>query len=209
MTGTKPWLDEAFGGAALDPRLTWHCPPPSWRLGPGGLCLSTAAGTDFWQGTHYGFRVDNGHALLAAVDGDFVMETRVGVAPRHQYDQAGLMVRLDAGCWLKTSVEHEPGEPSRLGAVITNHGWSDWSTQDLEPTQARDMSFRVTRRGSDYLVEAAIAGSTWSQIRLGRLQADRGGPVHAGIYACSPKAAGLEARFARLTITALARGRTP
>ncbi|MGD9509008.1 MAG: DUF1349 domain-containing protein [Geminicoccaceae bacterium] len=200
-----PWLDETFAGEELDPRLAWHCPPPSWRLGAQGLCLSTTAGTDFWQGTHYGFRVDNGHALLAAMEGDFVMESRVAVAPEHQYDQAGLMVRLDADCWLKTSVEHEPGAPSRLGAVITNHGWSDWSTQDLDPVRARDLAFRITRRGADYLVEAAVAGSTWSQIRLGRLQADRGGAVRAGIYACSPKAAGLEARFAGLTIKSLAR----
>jgi len=206
MTSTDPWLNETFAGEGLDPRLTWHCPPSSWRLGPNGLHLSTAAATDFWQGTHYGFRVDNGHALLAKVTGDFVMEARVGVTPLHQYDQAGLMVRLDPGCWLKTSVEHEPGEPSRLGAVITNHGWSDWSTQDLDPTLARDMAFRITRRGADYLVEAAPAGGGWSQIRLGRLQADQGDPVRAGIYACSPKAAGLEARFARLTITMLARG---
>ena len=200
------WLDETFTGAAPDSRLSWHYPPPSWRAGPDGLRLSTAAATDFWQGTHYGFRVDNGHALLAEVEGDFVMETRVGITPLHQYDQAGLMVRLDPTCWLKTSVEHEPGEPSRLGAVITNHGWSDWSTQDLDPTLARDMAFRITRRGADYLVEAAPAGGSWSQIRLGRLQADQGGPVRAGIYACSPKEAGLDARFVRLTITVLARG---
>lgn len=206
---SEPWLEETFAGERLDPRLDWHCPPPSWRLSAEGLRLSTAAGTDFWQGTHYGFRVDNGHALLAPIEGDFVMTTQVGVAPEHQYDQAGLMVRLDAECWLKTSVEHEPGEPSRLGAVITNQGWSDWSTQDLDPARARDMTFRITRHGSDYLVEAAPAGGDWTQIRLGRLQADRGGAVRAGIYACSPKAAGLEARFVRLTITALARDGAP
>ncbi|MFO1048633.1 MAG: DUF1349 domain-containing protein [Geminicoccaceae bacterium] len=195
-----PWLDESFTGDGIDPRLAWHCAPPEWRTGPDGLRFATVAATDFWQGTHYGFRVDNGHALLAEVAGDFLLQSRVRTAPVHQYDQAGLMVRLSAECWLKTSVEHEPGEPSRLGAVITNHGWSDWSTQDLQADLAGDMQFRVTRRGADYLVEAAVGGGPWSQIRLGRMQADQGGPVRAGIYACSPKAAGLEVRFARLTI---------
>ena len=194
------WLEERFTGAGLDPRLRWHCPPERWQCGPDGLWLEPAAGTDFWQGTHYGFRVDNGHALLAEVRGDFVLETRVRVLPIHQYDQAGLMVRHAPGCWLKTSVEFEPGEPSRLGAVVTNHGWSDWSTQDLDPALGRDVAFRITRRGSDYLIEAAIAGRRWSQLRLGRLQQDRGGAVRAGLYACSPKGAGLTARFERLTI---------
>lgn len=199
MTAT-PWLDETFASSALDPRLAWHAPPPRAETGTGGLVLATAAGTDFWQGTHYGFRVDNGHALLAEAPGDFVLSTRVRTRPLHQYDQAGLMVRLSPDCWLKTSVEFEPGEPSRLGAVVTNHGWSDWSTQDLDPDLGRDLAFRITRNGADYLVEAAVAGGRWSQLRLARLHDD--GPVRAGLYACSPKDAGFEASFARLTINA-------
>ncbi len=197
---TARWLDERFDGVGFDPRLSWHCPPGRWQCGAGQLAVAPDSGTDFWQGTHYGFRNDNGHALLAEVAGDFILETRVSTAPEAQYDQAGLMVRLGADCWLKTSVEYEPGLPSRLGAVITNHGWSDWSTQDIEPERGRDVAFRVTRHGSDYLVEAAVTGGGWSQLRLGRLQGDRGGPVRAGLYACCPKAAGLVARFAHLTI---------
>jgi hypothetical protein len=193
-------LAERFAGPAPDPRLSWHCPPPRWQTGPDGLVVATAAGTDFWRGTHYGFRVDNGHALLAAADGDFVLETRVRAEPVHQYDQAGLMVRLGPDDWLKTSVEFEPGEPSRLGAVVSNHGWSDWSTQDLDAEQGRDVAFRVVRHGADYMVHAAVGGGRWTQLRLGRLQADRGGTVRAGLYACSPKGAGLTARFAFLTI---------
>ena len=110
----EPWLDERFD-ADLDPRLTWHCAPPRWQLGSEGLRFATMAGTDFWQGTHYGFRVDNGHALLAEIGGDFVLETRVRTQPVHQYDQAGLMVRLTPECWLKTSVEHEPGAAEPIG----------------------------------------------------------------------------------------------
>jgi uncharacterized protein len=166
--------------------------------------VATAAATDFWQGTHYGFRVAHCHAPLAEVPGDFVAETRVRASPVHQYDQAGLIVRLSPACWLKTSVEFEPGEPSRLGAVVTNHGWSDWSTQDIDPEAGRDVAFRVSRRGADYLVEAAPAGARWTQLRLARLHDGAGGPVRAGLYACSPKAAGFEARFERLTVRARA-----
>lgn len=35
------------------------------------------------------------------------------------------MIRFSEDCWLKTSVEFESvKEPSRLGAVVTNHGYS-------------------------------------------------------------------------------------
>lgn len=194
-------LHESFAGPEVDPRLRWHHPPPSLRTGAGGLVIETAAETDFWQGTHYGFRVDNGHFLGIAMAGDFVIETRVRTEPIHQYDQAGLMIRLSQDCWLKTSVEFEPGHPSRLGAVVTNAGWSDWSTQDIQPEQGRDVAFRITRVGSDYVVEAAIQpDGHWTQIRLARLHADTGNEVQAGIYACSPKAAGLRASFAMMRI---------
>jgi uncharacterized protein len=197
------WLDETFAAPTPDPRLRWSNPPPEVSIGPDGLVVRTAAQTDFWQGTHYGFRVDNGHVFAAEVEGDFVLETLVQTAPVHQYDQAGLMVRLSERCWLKTSVEFEPGEPSRLGAVVTNAGWSDWSTQDIDPEAGRHVAFRITRRGADYTVEAALGGEggSWSQIRLARLHEDNGGgPVTAGLYACSPKEAGFAATFKRLRI---------
>jgi uncharacterized protein len=203
MTRMKP-LVETFDrpGAAIDPRLNWFNEPDGWATGAAGLAFATAAGTDFWQGTHYGFRVDNGHALLTEIAGDFVLEVEVAGEPRHQYDQAGLMVRLSAADWLKASVEFEPGEPSRLGCVVTNHGWSDWSTQDVDADMGRHVVLRVTRRGADYTVEAALRPhGHWSQIRLARLQNDRdGGVVDAGLYACSPKEAGFTATFRHLRL---------
>jgi regulation of enolase protein 1 (concanavalin A-like superfamily) len=140
--------------------------------------------------------------LLTEAAGDFVLETVVRTSPLHQYDQAGLLVRLSERDWIKCSVECEPGEPSRLGAVVTNHGWSDWSTQDIDQAAGRHVAFRVTRTGADYLVEAALEpGRRWSQIRLARLHDDAaGGTVAAGLYACSPKDAGFEASFQRLRL---------
>jgi uncharacterized protein len=156
--------------------------------------------TDFWQRTHYGFEADNGHFLFAATSGDFVMTTRVRFFPKHQYDQAGLMVRLSAACWLKTSVEYEPDAPGRLGAVVTNGAYSDWSTQEF-PAGRTETWLRVRREGTDYIVDASIDGQAWQQIRMAHLHDDRpGGPVACGLYACSPKAAGFVAEFAHLEI---------
>src|SRR5919205_715903 len=121
------WLEETLAGPTLDIRLRWHNPPPDWSPGRDGLVVRTAAGTDFWQGTHYGFRVDNGHLFAAEVEGDFVLETEVVAAPVHRYDQAGLMVRLSERCWLKTSVEAAtvPGgrwSQIRLGRLHEDEG---------------------------------------------------------------------------------------
>jgi uncharacterized protein len=192
-------IDERFTGPLLPPLLSWTGEPEGWRLTPDGLVVTPAAGTDFWQRTHYGFRVDRGPCLLTVVSGDFTLETEVAFEPVHQYDQAGLMVRLSADCWLKTSVEYEPDGPSRLGVVVTNNGWSDWSTQNF---RGNAIALRVARVAGDYSAHALIDGD-WTQLRICHLMADDGAqPVKAGLYACSPQGAGFQATFRRLTIAA-------
>jgi len=195
-----------FAGKALPPELRWRCPPARWGLdGAGTLRVEPDSPTDFWQRTHYGFREDSGHLLHLDVAGDFVLTTRVRFRPAHQYDQAGVMVRVSADCWLKASVEYEPGGPSRLGAVVTNFGYSDWSTQDFA-TGPGETWLRVRREGDDYLVDASADGGSWGQIRMAHLHEGRGAEVSAGVYACSPRGPGFVAEFLHLAID---RGRIP
>lgn len=66
------------------------------------------------------------------VAGDFTLETQVRWNPRGQYDQCGLMVRGGPETWLKCSIEYEDEHRARLGPVITNLGWPDWATQEVE-----------------------------------------------------------------------------
>ncbi|HXV43877.1 MAG TPA: DUF1349 domain-containing protein, partial [Anaerolineae bacterium] len=143
------FLHETFEQPTLDPRLMWYCPPAKWSINPAAsvLAVEPEAKTDYWQKTHYGFEADSGHFLFAEVDGDLILTTQVSFRPAHQYDQAGLMVRISPQCWLKTSVEYEPDGPARLGAVVTNFGYSDWSTQNFTGNK---VSLRIRREGSDY-----------------------------------------------------------
>jgi len=200
-------LRETFRGPSLHPELQWRNPPPDFALTEHGLTLETAAETDFWQRTHYGFRVDNGHHLALPTTLDFILTTKVVSKPQHQYDQAGLMVWVSSECWLKAAVEFEaPAEPSRLGAVATNHGYSDWSTQDVPPNYGAAW-LRIERRGQDFTVFAGIGdpalerAAHLSQIRLAHLHTGND-EVSAGLYACSPKAAGFTATFAWLEFDA-------
>jgi regulation of enolase protein 1 (concanavalin A-like superfamily) len=201
MIERKLLLDEQFDTPALDSQLAWFNPPRTWAIDPtrSMLVIEPEAKTDYWQKTHYGFEADNGHFLFAAVEGDFVLTTAIRFYPVHQYDQAGLMVRLSPHCWLKTSVEYEAEGPDRLGVVVTNGGYSDWSTQNFDPGR-RDITLRVRREGSDYLVEYAASLETpdvaWIQMRMAHLHEDQAsGQVQAGLYACSPTEAGYRAEF--------------
>ena len=191
-----------------DTRLKWHCEPSNWSTAAGRLVIAPDSPTDFWSKTHYGFEADNGHFLFANIAGDFVLSAGIFMTPRHQYDQAGLMVRLSKSCWLKASLEFEPDKMNRLGAVVTNAGYSDWSTQDV-PSNVNRFQLRVLREGSDYLVHASLDGTDWTQLRVAHLHEDVNaeGPVACGVYACSPKAAGLIAEFDQLRIFKATPGR--
>ena len=204
-------LNEGFDGETFDERLSWHCAPARWEVDArlSALVLWTDGETDFWRETHYGFTADNGHFLGIETRDDFVMSAYVRFYPANQYDQAGLMVRLSPRCWLKTSVEYEPDGPGQLGVVVTQDGYSDWSTQPF-PKGEGSVLLRVRREGDVYIVEQGTDGTpqpdsstegAWAQMRLARLsEGDKDCPVQCGVYACSPKGAGYRAEFDYLRI---------
>ncbi len=198
-------LNENFDRPHFDARLSWRCPPSVWSIADSRLAIMTDAKTDFWQKTHYGFEADNGHFLFLRQEGNFLMRTMVKLFPVHQYDQAGLIVRFSPECWLKTSVEFEPDGPSRLGVVVTNNGYSDWSMQDFSGLSDR-IAFRIKREEDDFFVECAHQGDRdrspeiWNQLRVAPLHLPVGVGVECGLYACSPKDKGFRAEFSLLTV---------
>lgn len=109
---------------------TWLNPPTDWtESADGGLDVRTEADTDFWVTTHYGFVRDTGHALLRPVPATFRMRLTFTGDYREQYDQAGLLLRLDERNWVKTGIEYVDGT-QQLSAVVTRDV-SDWSVVPL------------------------------------------------------------------------------
>ncbi|MEH7460094.1 hypothetical protein CON65_12105 [Bacillus pseudomycoides] len=156
--------------------------------------------TDFWLKTHYGFEVMNGHVFYEEVSVDFQAEVSLRMNPRATYDQAGLFVMLSEECWLKTSLEYIPEGPSHLGAVVTNSGYSDWSTQNFSNEFVKQqLRFRIIRKNGDYTiyVRTEQMSDDWEQVRIAHLMEDRGNcPVKIGFYTCSPsKNNGFETEF--------------
>lgn len=170
---------------------------PRWGREPGGLWIQTAGGTDLWQRTHYGFRRDNAHALVGPVAGEFRLRACFRFAPTAQYDQCGLVVRVDADCWFKCSVEFENPEFSRLGSVVTNAGWSDWATQDVA-SDLRTMRYEVHAKDGDLVARWSADGREYRQLRVAHLMAP--GPWVAGFYGCSPTGPGFRFEVSELAL---------
>jgi uncharacterized protein len=180
----------------LEP-FCWLYEPRQWRL-DSVLELKTDPDTDYWQRTHYGFRRDNGHFYYTDLDGDFAFSASFESEPNAQYDQCGLMCRVDSETWIKCSTEYETPEHSRLGSVVTNLGYSDWATQDVLGTVCA-MHYKLNRRGDDFLISWSTDGRDWWQMRIAHLH-QCPARLQVGVYACSPTGPGFTCRVHDLVI---------
>ena len=59
---------------------------------------------------------------------------------------------LNSENWLKASVEYENNKIQRLGSVVTNNGYSDWASVDIDAAQ-KSIWFRLSRRDDDFCIE--------------------------------------------------------
>ena len=94
-----------MAGDSLVERMTWLNEPALWKGFGGKLFVRSRAKTDFWRKTFYGYITDNGHFFRLPASGDFVFQARINGNYAALYDQAGLMVRLDAENWIKCGTE--------------------------------------------------------------------------------------------------------
>ncbi len=180
----------------IPPAFHWYNPPSYFKV-ENGLHITTDPNTDFWQRTHYGFRPDNGHCLLTEIEGDFQLTTSVRFQPQNKYDQCGLILRIDAQNWIKASTETIDADLAQLGSVVTNLGFSDWSTVAISPS-IKQMHYRVSRRGADFLLQNSLDGAAWNQMRITHLHAAVA-TLQAGIYACSPSNGRFACTFDQIT----------
>ena len=178
-------------------KFYWFNEPKSFSIGD-GLQILTKNKTDFWQGTHYGFRRDDGHCLFTKLESNFSISTKVSFKPANQYDQCGMMIRLDSQNWIKCSTEYENEKVSRLGSVVTNIGYSDWATQDIS-SEFKTVYYKISRRGKDFLLENSFDGEKWIQMRVAHLH-ELTTSVEAGIYACSPLGEDFKCNFEYIKI---------
>ena len=89
----------------MDRKFSWYYEPPEWSDTPERLSVVTGFKTDFWQSTFNGFQRDNGHFYNTEVKKDFLAEVVIDGYYEELYDQAGLMLGVDALNWIKTGIE--------------------------------------------------------------------------------------------------------
>ncbi|MFI0349322.1 DUF1349 domain-containing protein [Actinomadura sp. 9N407] len=170
-----------------------NLPPSSAREG-GDLLVTAERGSDFWRTTSYGYDRDSGHALLGPLGPDAAVEVAFAADFTEQFDQAGLLVRLDERTWIKAGVEYADGV-LQAGAVVT-HERSDWSTSPVPEWAGRTVTIRASRTGDAVTVRGRADEDAWQMLRVAPFPPGR--PATAGPYCCAPERSGLTVRFTRL-----------
>ena len=169
--------------------LTWIRPPKVFSITPEKITITTEPNTDLWQRTYYGFQNDNAPVLQAKLSQKyFTFIAKTNFASKTRFDQSGIVMYLDSENWFKASVEYENEKIQRLGCVVTQNGFSDWSSSDIS-AEIKSIWFRFSRRESDYYLEYSLDGKMWNQMRM--FHFFKGNEeINLGIYACSPNKEG-------------------
>ena len=181
-------------------QLQWTREPADYTISADKIEITTAPHTDLWQRTYYHFRNDSAPVLQMETEEKFFSFTvKTAFQSRHRFDQCGIVMYLDSENWLKASIEYENEKFGHLGSVVTNNGYSDWATTEID-ANIKSMWYRLSRREDDYLIECSRDGITFEQMRVCHMH--RGGEkIRFGIYACSPEDSSFVATFTNLQVT--------
>ncbi|WP_109486356.1 DUF1349 domain-containing protein [Occallatibacter savannae] len=172
---TPPAGDDLFS------RMTWFNPPASSKINGGELIVRSKPKTDFWQKTYDGYAADTGHFFHLPASGDFKFTALCNGNFATQYDQNGLMVRIDADNWMRCGTEFIDGK--RSASVVFTRTYSDGSTlPDL--SQTAPVWWRLVRKNDSIETFCSLDGEKYLSVRMGYFPKQN--PVQVGVMCCAP-----------------------
>ena len=177
----------------------WTRQPDSFSIQENEIRIKTQPYTDLWQRTYYHFRNDNAPVLQIETDKKyFTFQVKTEFDTKHRFDQCGVVMYLDSENWLKASIEYENEQFQHLGSVVTNHGYSDWATTEINAS-IQSMWYRLSRREDDFCIECSEDGFHFKQMRICHVHQAQSA-IQFGIYACSPEDSSFEAIFTHMEL---------
>lgn len=181
-------------------KLFWIRESKNYSIDSNKIEIITEPHTDLWQKTYYHFINDNAPVLQIKTDEkyfSFIVKTEFD--SKNRFDQCGIVMYLDSENWLKASIEYENEKFQHLGSVVTNNGYSDWATTEIDAS-IKSMWYRFSRRNDDYCIECSADGINYKQMRICHMHKGND-TIQFGIYACSPENSSFKATFTDFEVT--------
>ncbi len=180
--------------------FSWTRKPSEYFISADKIEIITTPKTDLWQKTYYHFVNDNAPVFQMETDEKyFSFVVKTDFESKHRFDQCGIVMYLDSENWLKASIEFENDKFQHLGSVVTNNGYSDWATTEID-ADIKTMWYRFSRREDDYCIECSADGISFKQMRVCHIFKGNG-TIKFGIYACSPENSSFKATFTNMQLT--------
>ena len=178
----------------------WTRDPKNYSISEDMIEIITNPYTDLWQRTYYHFRNDNAPVLqIKTSEKFFSFVVKTEFESKVRFDQCGIVMYLDSENWLKGSIEYENEEFQHLGSVVTNNGYSDWASVDVDAS-IKSIWFRLSRRENDFCIENSTDGKTFKQMRICHMFNVKD-TIQFGIYACSAEDSSFKALFTNMEVT--------
>jgi len=191
---TEAWATPAQPTDLLS-QMKWMNEPASAKINGPEIAVRSRAKTDFWQKTFDGYVADSGHFFHLPASGNFTFTALINGKYAAQYDQAGLMVRIDAENWMRCGTELIDGK--RYASVVFTRTYSDGSTlPDLSETEA--IWWRVVRKNDSIETFCSLDGSKFMSVRMGYFPTQR--TVEVGLMCAAPSGPGFDALFKALKL---------
>lgn len=181
-------------------KFEWTRKPENFLASNDIIEIISKPHTDLWQRTYYHFRNDNAPVFqMKTKEKFFSFVVKTEFESKHRFDQCGVVMYLDSDNWLKGSIEYENEEFQHLGSVVTNHGYSDWATTEIDAS-VKSMWYRLSRRENDFCIECSTDGIRFKQMRVCHIH-EAVDEIQFGVYACSPEDSSFKARFTNMDVT--------
>ena len=178
-------------------RPGWSVEPENWTLSDEReLSFSASRATDLFHVP--GIReIDTAVALLLSQAGSFTLRARVQVAGRKFADAGGLLLRGDAGQWLKVCVELDRRACWSLVTVAT----APISDEARGPFLTDGAAWLLlSREDTRLLVLYSLDGVTWEFARTMHMSLPSS--VNVGVFGQAPFSDGCQLKFSDVEISA-------
>ena len=188
-------LVSMFVSAQTLDRMQWFNEPENWSVKNDVLTMDVTPQSDYWRISHYGFTVDDAPFLYTLRGGEFEVKVKISGEYKVRFDQAGLMLRIDAENYIKTGIEYVDGKYN-LSAVVT-HKTSDWSVITLDKP-VDYIWIKAVRRLDAVEIFYSFDDEEYVMMRNCWLQDNT--PVMVGMMAACPDGNGFKAKFEHFQI---------
>jgi hypothetical protein len=164
--------------------------------GDAALRVAADARTDLFVSPDGSAPVLNAPRVVAAVEGDYLLSTRVSAALAATFDAGVLVVWVDERNWAKLCIELSPqGEPT-IVSVVTRGVSDDCNSFAVAGPSAW---LRVARVADAYAFHASTEGASWQLVRHFALATPDDAAV--GFLAQSPTGDGCSVTFAEIAFS--------